>query len=38
MFGKDVQLNFNDDDVYRTSCGGLFTGLFVGVLLVFFAG
>lgn len=36
LFGKEVKLNFQDDDEFKTGFGGFFSILFVGLLLFFF--
>ena len=38
MFGKDVQLNFHNDDVYKTGCGGIFTLMFATLVILFCMG
>lgn len=38
MFGKDIQLNFHNDDVYKTGCGGIFTILFATLVILFCMG
>ena len=38
LFGKEISLNFNDEEVYTTACGGFFTLIFISVLLFFFWG
>ena len=35
MFGKDIQLNFHNDDVYTTGCGGIFTLMFACIVILF---
>jgi hypothetical protein len=36
LFGKPINLNFNDDEVYKTQIGGCFSILFVTLIIFFF--